>query len=80
MDDRATVGAADIADVGADQLIGPQAGQQGGQDDRAVAVDPVAAPPRLRVGCQGAQQGGDRPGRQRLGDLRAPDLRHRVYP
>jgi hypothetical protein len=54
MDDGAVVGPANIANVGADQLVGTQAGQQGGKDDCAVAFDPVGAPPLICVGVQGA--------------------------
>ena len=50
VDDGAVVGAAKVTDVGAQQFIGAQPGQQRGQDQGAVALHPVGAPPRLRVG------------------------------
>jgi hypothetical protein len=39
----AVVGAADVTDVGVDELVGSQAGQQGGEDDRPVTFRPVVA-------------------------------------
>ena len=38
MDDGAVVGAAKVTDVGAQQFIGAQAGQQPGEDQGAVAL------------------------------------------
>ena len=56
VDDGSVVGAAKVTDVGAPQFIGAQPGQQRGQDQGAVALHPVASPPRLGVGAQGSQQ------------------------
>ena len=47
VDDGAVVGAAKVTDVGAQQFIGAQPGQQGGEDQGAVAFDPVGAPLRI---------------------------------
>ena len=60
MDDGAVVGAAKVTDVGAHQFIGAQPGQQRGQDQGAIALHPVGAPPRRRVGAERGQQGGHR--------------------
>ena len=54
--DGAVVGAAKVTDVGALQFIGAQPGQQRGEDQAAVALPPVVAPPRLRVGLEGGDQ------------------------
>ena len=43
MDDGPVVGASKVTDVGAQQFIGAQPGQQRGEDEGAVAFDPVAA-------------------------------------
>ena len=52
------VATAKVTDVGAQQFIGAQPGQQRGKDQGAVALHPVVAPPRLRVGAEGGQEGG----------------------
>jgi hypothetical protein len=44
LDDGAVRCAAEVADVGIDEFLGAQAGQQRGEDDGAIALGPVAAP------------------------------------
>jgi hypothetical protein len=43
MDDTTVAGRADVADIGADELVETQPSEQGGWDDRAVAVCPIGA-------------------------------------
>jgi hypothetical protein len=43
MHDGRIVAAAKVTDIGAQQFIGAQAGQQSREDEGAVALDPVAA-------------------------------------
>jgi hypothetical protein len=43
VEDAAIVGAADVADVGDEQFVGSQPGQQGREDDGPVTLGPVAA-------------------------------------
>jgi hypothetical protein len=82
MDDGPIVATAKVTDVGAQQFIGAQSRQQCGEDKGAVAFDPVAAPPRLRVRIEGRQERGHRICRQRLRqrlrELGPADQRHRV--
>ncbi len=82
MDDGAVVGAAKITDVGAQQFIGAQPGQQRDQDQGAVTFDPVAASPGLRVRVEGPEERGHRACRQclrqRLRELGPAHQRHRV--
>ena len=37
------VGAPDVADVGVEEFVGAQAGQQGGEDDCSVVFGPIVA-------------------------------------
>ncbi len=53
LDDGTVVGAVKVTDGGAHQFIGAQPRQKRGEDQGAVALHPVAAPPRLRVGAEG---------------------------
>jgi hypothetical protein len=48
VDDGTVVAASKVTDIGAQQFMGAQAGQQPGEDECAVAFDPVAAAPSLR--------------------------------
>jgi len=57
VDDGAVVGAAKVTDVGAQQFISAQSSQQRGEDEGAVAFDPVGAPPRLRIRVNPCQEG-----------------------
>ena len=52
VDDGAVVGAAEVTDVGAHQFLGAQPSQEAGEDQGAVAFDPVVASPRPRVGMR----------------------------
>ena len=56
VDDGPVIAASKVTDVGAQQFIGAQTGQQRGEDQGAVALPPVVAPPRLRVGLEGGDQ------------------------
>ena len=47
MDDGAVVGAANVTDIGAQQFIGAQPGQQAGEDQGAIPLEPIAAPRAL---------------------------------
>jgi hypothetical protein len=69
VDDGSVVGAADVANVGADQLVGTQAGKQRGEDQCTVAFDPITTPSRLWIVLHGAQQCGDR-----AAEMRWPDV------
>ena len=60
------VATAKVTDVGAQQFIGAQSRQQCGEDKGAVAFEPVAASPRLRVRIEGRQERGHRICRQCL--------------
>jgi hypothetical protein len=53
VDDGTVVAAAKVTDVGAQQVVGAQSGKQCGEDEGAVAFDPVAASLR-RCGCGSA--------------------------
>jgi hypothetical protein len=55
VDDGPVVAASKVTDVGAQQFISAQAGKQCGEDEGAVAFDPVAASPRFRVCLEGPQ-------------------------
>jgi hypothetical protein len=82
VDDGAIVGAPNVTDVGAHQFIGAQPGQQRSQDQGAVALDPVAAPPRLQVEAEDRKGRGHRIRwyglRQRLRQLRPANQWHRI--
>jgi hypothetical protein len=69
VDDAAVGGGADVADVGADHLIGTQPGQQPGQQQRAVTLDTVASAPRRRVVVEDGEQLADGVGAVGLGQL-----------
>ena len=58
VDDGAAVAAAEVTGVGAHRFIGAEPGQQRGQDHGAVALHPVAAPPRLRSALRAATESG----------------------
>jgi hypothetical protein len=47
VDDGAVVGAAEVTEVGAQQFVGAQAGEQRGENEGAVTLNPVGASPRL---------------------------------
>ena len=70
LEDRAVVGAAQVADVGAHQLVGAQTGQQPGEDEGAVTLEPVGRSGSLRRCRHRGQQGGDR--RRPAGTWAAP--------
>ena len=76
VDHGPVVGAANVTDVGAQQIIGAQPGQQRGQDQGAVALHPVGAPPRLRVGVEGGHRIGRQCLGQCLGEFGPADHRH----
>jgi hypothetical protein len=82
MDDGPIVAAAKVTDIGAQQFIGAQAGQQSREDKGAAALDPVAASPRLRVRIELRQECGHRTCRQdfrqRLRELGPADQLHWV--
>jgi hypothetical protein len=50
MDDTTPIGGADVADIGADELVSSQSGQDRGQDNDLVALGPVGAALRSAVG------------------------------
>jgi hypothetical protein len=59
MNYAAVVGAADIADVGVEEFVGPQSGEEGGEDERTVAFGPIVSLTRgLRVDVDGRYQVG----------------------
>ena len=61
MKDRTAIGGrADITDIGAAQLLGAQAGEQTGQDQRQVPFGSVGPPLGLVVGLNRLEQSGDR--------------------
>jgi hypothetical protein len=66
VDDSAVLGPAKVTDVGAQQFISAQAGQQRGQDEGAIPLEPVGAARALRLLTEDDQQCGHRICRQRL--------------
>ena len=75
-------GAADVADIGLAQLVGPKPGQQAREDKGEVALGPVGTASGALVGAHGLQEcfhggAGERLG-DRLGQLRPADQRHGV--
>jgi hypothetical protein len=50
MDDTTLIGGADVANICADELVGPQSGQHRGQDNGSAALGPVGAALRCAVG------------------------------
>jgi hypothetical protein len=80
--DTTVVGAPNVADVGAEELVGPETGQQRGEDDGPVTLGPVAVACGSAVDVDCSDQIGDGLGwvalRERLRHLRATNERHWV--
>jgi hypothetical protein len=68
VEDGTVIAASDVADIGIEQLVGAHAGQQDGQHERAVTLEPVAASPRLGVVVEGGDQRADGALEERLGE------------